>query len=246
MKQSAVTSQAYWKSWHEGKLSLKYDPGKVANKEELKKFIKPGGTCFEVGCYPGHTLLYMAKEIGFKVSGIDFLPGVKTEMPKYFEENGVFAEELICEDFLSFKTTKTYDVVLSYGFVEHFKNFEDIIVRQIQLVKPGGIMFMRCPNFTGLQYLLRYFLDKKQLQGHVIQAMNLRKWRRILEANDMQILYHQYYRTAGYWVSEQPKNRFKRIVAREIVRMCETIDERITFPNKLLSPFLVSISRRNK
>ena len=245
MKTLAVTSKTDWESFWE-EFPLKYDQGLVGYTELYDKFLKPGGSCFEVGCYPGNTLLYLVKELGFKLSGIDFLPMVKTRMPTYLAEHNVIAEELVCGDFQSFKTTKTYDVVISNGFIEHFINFEEIIIKQIQLVKPGGTLFMRCPNFTGLQYYLRYFLDNKQLQGHVIQAMNLRKWRRILEANDMEILYHQYYRTAGFWISEQPKIRWKRIAARKIKRMCERIDARITFPNKLLSPFLVSISRRNK
>lgn len=243
MKTSVVTSKTDWKS-HWGESPLKYEQGLVAFPELLEKFLKPGGTCFEVGCYPGHTLLYMAKELGFKVSGIDFLPMVKTKMPDYFANNNVTAEELLYEDFLSFEPTKTYDVIISTGFIEHFRNFEDIIIRQIQLVKPGGILFMSCPNFTGLQYIFRYFLDKKSLRQHVISAMNLHKWRRILEANGMEIMYHQYYRTAGFWVSEQPEIRWKKIAVREITRMCNRIDRRISFPNRLLSPFMLSISRR--
>ena len=244
MKTSAVTSVEDWESYWEDNFPLKYDLGYVGYTELYKKFLKPGGSCFEVGCYPGHTLLYMAKELGFKVSGIDYLPRVKTRTPTYLAENSVIAEELICEDFLSFKTIKSYDVVISNGFIEHFINFEEIIIKQIQLVKPGGIMFMSCPNFTGLQYIFRYFLDKKSLQQHVISAMNLRKWRRILEANGMEIMYHQYYRTAAFWVDEQPKTRWKRIAVRKIEGMCERIDGRFSFPNRFLSPFMVSISRR--
>ncbi|MGR3173289.1 MAG: class I SAM-dependent methyltransferase [Candidatus Scalindua sp.] len=246
MKNPCVASQPYWESLYNClEKYLKYEPDAMLFADIFKKFIKPGGTCFEVGCYPGNNLLYFAREFGYSVSGIDITPRIYSKMQKYFEANGVKPDELICDDYLTYQSSKTYDLVCSFGFVEHFRNFEEIISRHIKMVTPGGILIITCPNLAGLQYFLHLLIDRKYLPAHVISSMSLRKWRKVLEGNNMKLLYHNYYKTAGFVRGpDVPRFLFQRRILQAVTRILDEIDKRISFPNPLLSPWLISISQR--
>lgn len=247
MKTPCIASQSYWDSFYECmEKYLRYDPYNILFRDLYTKFIRPGGTCFEIGCYPGNNLLYFAKEFGYSVSGLDITPMVHSKMLGYLKANGVQPEELICQDFLTYQPSKTYDLVCSFGFIEHFRNYEEMIIKHIQMVKNGGILVITCPNLTGFQYILQLIIDRRWLPSHVISAMSLRKWRRVLEANHMRLLYHGYYKTAGFVGGpDKPRTRFQRWVSRKVERLFSELDSRISFPNPLLSPWIVSISQRS-
>ncbi len=248
MKAPCVASQSYWDSLYEClETDLRYEPAAMLFTDLYKQFIKPGGTCIEIGCYPGNNLVYFAKEFGYSISGLDITPRIYTKMQKYFEINGVQLEELICKDFLIYQPSKTYDLVCSFGFVEHFRNFEEIIIKHIQLVSPGGFLVITAPNLARLQYLIHLVIDRKCLSSHVISSMSLGKWRRILEANSMRLLQHSYYKTAGFVRGpDKPVTRFQQWGQRKVQSFLKKIDERISLPNPLLSPWIVSISQKSK
>jgi 2-polyprenyl-3-methyl-5-hydroxy-6-metoxy-1,4-benzoquinol methylase len=44
--------------------------------------------------------------------------------------------------------------VISFGFIEHFDNPENVIQKHLDLLKPGGILIVGVPNFTGIHGIL--------------------------------------------------------------------------------------------
>lgn len=233
----------YWDKAY-ADMPLVYNSDNIDFRELFDRYLSPGGSCFEVGCYPGNFLIYLSRRFGYEVSGIDTTPYTITRLPEHIRSNGAKIGNFYQADFLSFKSMKSYDVVCSFGFVEHFAHFEDIIQKHIQLVKPGGTLIISCPNFGGMQYIFRRLLDPISLRRHVLKAMNLHLWRLILENNDMRILYLGYYRTAAFWVDEVYPQQWRRFVTRGIVRATQEIDRHVNFPNPLLSPYMISFSRK--
>src|SRR5713101_7012934 len=119
---TSVVSQDYWDSLYE-KVEPRYDSKTHILFEDLfDRFLKPGGTCFEVGCYPGNFLIHLGRRFGYEVSGIDATPFVLTRMPPRFQ--GVKVGRFYQGDFLQFQPPGLFDVVCSFGFIEHFTNFE--------------------------------------------------------------------------------------------------------------------------
>ena len=175
---SSIVSQDYWDEVCES-IVLVYKPHNIELKEIFDQYLKPGGTCFEVGCYPGRYLIYLGKRFNFTVSGIDSTPLVHSRMPGFLTEHGVRTGNLYHGDILSFEPDKQYDVVFSFGFVEHFVNLEEVIEKHVQLVKPTGVMIVACPNFRGLQYFLHRLLEPSALERHVLDTMDLSRWKRI-------------------------------------------------------------------
>ena len=237
--------QNYWDSIYEH-LPLVYDPSKVEFKDLFDQYLPHGGSCFEVGCYPGRYLSYLCKNFGYLANGIDSTPYTLSRLPTFLKENGIEIGELFCEDFLTFCRLNSFDIVCSFGFVEHFVNYEGIILKEIQLVNSSGILVQSCPNYNGLQRILHKIFNPVNLNRHFPAAMNLHNWESILVNNGMTILYQGYYRTADFWVEPSEQSRLSGKLARMIQLLSKAIDRRVNFPNPIFSPYMISISRKEK
>ncbi|MDH5720418.1 MAG: class I SAM-dependent methyltransferase [Spirochaetia bacterium] len=124
-----------------------------------------GKDYFEIGCFPGRYLNYFYKMYGMKINGIEFLAFNKKKS----------AFKIYTGDFLQFHSKKKYDLVCSFGFVEHFKDFPFIIKKHIDIVNPNGIVLIVIPNFVhGLRFFIRRKLDKELFQIHFQNSMNIK------------------------------------------------------------------------
>lgn len=240
---NSIVPQEIWDKSYE-KLDLKYDENLILFKPLFDKYLHPNGTCFEVGCYPGYYSVYLGKRFNYLVNGIDKTPYIRERLPLLLKSEGINIGHLYCYDFLDFIPNEKYDVVCSFGFIEHFKNLDTILKKHIDLLKPSGILIITCPNFTKGQYFFHKLFDSKNLKNHVISSMNLPLWRKILKENEMELLSDGYYYTVDFWVNELPRNSIVRIGVDFIQIIAKAINNRINFPNKWFSPYLFSISRK--
>jgi 2-polyprenyl-3-methyl-5-hydroxy-6-metoxy-1,4-benzoquinol methylase len=195
---NSIVKQSYWDKGYE-RMKLSYSTDALLFKDLFDRFLPKGGSCFEIGCYPGNYLYYMGKKFGYIVSGIDLTPHTE-QLAKHFLEGGLKTGYFYQQDFMQFSTPDTYDMVCSFGFIEHFINFDQIRAMHIDLVKPGGTLVLSYPNFRYLQYIFHWLFDNLNLQRHVTGSMNLAKWKRVLTSRNMEILYKGYYHTAGFWI----------------------------------------------
>ena len=239
----SVVSQKYWNDVCEN-IAMVYKPHNIELKEVFDRHLKRGGTCFEVGSYPGRYLIYLSKRFGYSVSGIDATPLVLSLMPEHLKSHDVKVDNLYHGDFMTSNFKYKYDVVFSFGFIEHFLNLEEVIEKHVEIVKDDGILILACPNYRKIHYILRRILDPADLRRHVLDTMDLSIWKQILDKNGMEILEQGYYRTADFWVNTPIDNLFTKLASKYVERIAKAIDKRIKFPNKLLSPFLYSVTRK--
>jgi 2-polyprenyl-3-methyl-5-hydroxy-6-metoxy-1,4-benzoquinol methylase len=240
---TSVVSQEYWDSLYENQ-EPRYDPQTPILFEDLfERFLKPGGTCFEIGCYPGNFLIHLGRRFSYEVSGIDATPFVLTRMPDRLRHHGLKIGNIYQGDFLTIRSDRLYDVVCSFGFIEHFTNFEEVIDKHLHILAPGGTLIISCPNFRYAQFLFHRLLDPVNLRRHVLAAMDLNRWRKVLQKNGMETLHHDYYRTAGFWADTPRSGRLAAHAVYYVKRINQVIDLRINYPNRFLSPYMISISR---
>lgn len=238
----AEPDQRYWTSLHRSSLP-EYRPEKILFRDIFAKFVRPRISTFEVGCYPGRYMIYLAKTYGCRVSGIDYTDDFD-RMVSLLEAHNVKPVELLNGDFMRQTLRSSYEFVYSLGFVEHFKRFDEVIRRHASLVRPGGLLFLAAPNFRGLQYVLRLLLDREDLGRHYLPSMHLGSWRRVLVSSGMKILWDGYYGTFGFWVSRAPDWPLGRRLAKLLRSIGPRINARLSIPNPLTSPYLVSVSQK--
>jgi len=197
-----LTNKSYWESAHKatGKATLlkrlfRFREEKIISKL-IQKYIPQGDyskQVIEIGCYPGEYLRILEKH-GYNINGIDFIDS-SAKMHSSFKNDNLHVTEIIQADFLEHQFSKKYDVVMSFGFVEHFNDYIDIIDRHCNLVEDGGYLLITAPNYrVGLQKKMISFFDSHEaMETLVLESMNPKEWETAVANNDFQILFCGYF-----------------------------------------------------
>ena len=129
------------------------------------------GEVLEVGCAPGKWLAFMATEFGLKPNGIEYSEAGMSATVKNFQLLGLASGRIQTGDFFQIKPDRQFDVVMSFGFIEHFSEVDTVIDLHMQWLKPGGTLILGVPNFRGIYYFLQKILDRAILDKHNLEIM---------------------------------------------------------------------------
>jgi 2-polyprenyl-3-methyl-5-hydroxy-6-metoxy-1,4-benzoquinol methylase/glycosyltransferase involved in cell wall biosynthesis len=218
-----------------------YDP--------VRQFIQSAvprgqGTCLEIGCYPGRYLSVFG-ELGYTVSGIDLTPNVVSVLPEWLLAQGFSTGSFRQSDFFEIDFTEKYDIVCSFGFLEHFCDYQTVIINHARLVKEGGLLVLTCPNFRGwIQRLLHILVDQKNMKRHHIPAMNPYDWGALVKENGFEIIRCDYFGLFDFWVDIQERNRLQTEIVRFIEANKKRIARGVTANTAAFSPYCGLVARR--
>ncbi|HTR55119.1 MAG TPA: class I SAM-dependent methyltransferase [Kofleriaceae bacterium] len=102
----------------------------------------------EVGCAPGRQLVRMARYAPqHHYSGLDFAAD-GLEITRTRLAGQTIEASLHLADARTFDPPQLYDLVVSYGLVEHFDDPRDITTHHVRLAKPSGIVGVMVPNYA--------------------------------------------------------------------------------------------------
>lgn len=225
-----LTDIHYWEETH-ATPSIALDENNL-----IKKWIESHldfsniKNCFEIGCYPGRYLSIFAEK-GIEVNGLDYIPGV-TELNDIFKARGYRTGNFFCGDFLNVTMDRKYNCVFSLGFIEHFRNWEEVFVKHFDFLADNGIVIIEVPNFKGwMQWLPRFLFDHENLKRHNMDSMNLDQWRLILLKNNFNIVYSGYFGGYSLWFEGEIKNRIIHLMKIIVVKTFRII-RNFVFRNK--------------
>jgi SAM-dependent methyltransferase len=101
----------------------------------------------ELGCAPGRMIRNMAALAPeHHYSGVDFAPAALEDARRMLAEAGL-APELHASDARVFAAERPYDLVVSFGLIEHFEEPLEMIRHHARLVRTGGVVGITVPNF---------------------------------------------------------------------------------------------------
>lgn len=207
----------------------------------LEPFLREqgGGTAIEIGCVPGNWLVYLAKEFGYVVSGIDY-----SDLLDYTRANLVYHHvpvgDLFNADLFTFESPKKYDLVFSTGFVEHFTDHNLVIQKHADLARPGGLVIIIVPNLTHIHRLLCSTFDRKNFDAHVLTLMDRHNLRNALRSAGLEVLRCDFQKT---FRPVYPLPRMISIGSRAFQKGLR-ISRLDNIPNRFGSPYLISVSRK--
>jgi 2-polyprenyl-3-methyl-5-hydroxy-6-metoxy-1,4-benzoquinol methylase len=127
-------------------------------------------TFMEVGCGSSGWLPYFAKKYDLLVSGLDYSEIGCRLAEENLKMQNIQYDEIICKDIFETNCTsgKKYDIVFSYGVIEHFENTEEVIRILKSMVNPNGILITLVPNLNGLGKWIRKIFTRKIYDMHKI------------------------------------------------------------------------------
>jgi len=205
----------------------------------LKSIAPVEGDVMELGCYPGRYLKVFG-DFGCRLNGIDTTPKV-TGLKSFFISKGYSTGNFLQGDVTKYSSDKKYDIVCSFGFIEHFENWEEVILLHSKFVKQGGLIFITVPNFKGFfQRKFHLLFDKENLGRHNLKAMSVEDWITLLEKNNIQyeILFEGPFGEIEFWVDEEKRSRLKRFILNRALRFLNSLKHLKLSPSKSYSPYL--------
>ncbi|AKT38568.1 class I SAM-dependent methyltransferase [Chondromyces crocatus] len=239
-----LTSQDYWKRhWQDYGDDLSEG---CELYDDVAPFLPPGeGRSFlEIGCAPGRILADFCGRLGFTAYGLDY-----TADPEVIENNlrkrGLDVGKIHKADFFTWESEERFDVVASFGFIEHFEDADRVVDRHFELCKPGGTVVIGMPNFGGAQRALHWLLDRKNLLRHNTKIMNLPFLESAAARNGAELVQARY--TGGhfhFWVEDDAPVLAQKAV-RRLTGPLRFVANRVVpgESNPWFSPFLFAIYR---
>ena len=117
----------------------------------------------------GTTLDFLALlHHGAQVDGLDYSETGCTKTQQMWDVQGLTGR-IVCADMFSppVDMMGQYDLVMSFGVVEHFKDTAACLKACSRFVKPEGQLFTMIPNMSGLVGTLQKYVDRDIYDIHV-------------------------------------------------------------------------------
>lgn len=123
----------------------------------------------EIGCANSIWLPYLARETNADVAGVDFSERGCDLARLNLAATGVEGA-IVCDDFFDYvkHQASAFDVVLSFGFIEHFPDVANILSTIATVLRPGGVLLATIPNLAGVYGPIQRVIDEEVWRKHVV------------------------------------------------------------------------------
>lgn len=212
---------------------------------DLLKDIIPNGrdkSCIELGAMPGNYLAYFYKKYGYSITGLDFSKHTEIFL-QTMKVNGIKDYKFLTADILSYNTSDKYDLVCSFGLIEHFDDVSNILEKHIDLVSDGGLLLITVPNFRYFQWLYHKIFDGDNLSIHNTDAMKPEKINSCLQRHGMQKIVNQPFGMSEFWYEDVITNAYFRNLRYSVTARLNTSLRKIR-NNRLTAPYLIYLYKK--
>jgi 2-polyprenyl-3-methyl-5-hydroxy-6-metoxy-1,4-benzoquinol methylase len=119
---------------------------------EFRKYLPPGEiNALEVGCASGRWMVRFAKEMKYHVYGIDYSNAGCRTAKANLDRCGIEAKVIngnLFDSAFQKNYYEFFDLVYSFGFIEHFTDTYNVLRAHLDLLESGGILIVTVPNFS--------------------------------------------------------------------------------------------------
>ena len=217
----------------------KYLPFNKKNRKEVK-------IC-EIGSGDGKLLKKIADNFNYEPFGIEYALGPI----KQAEERGIkiISGDVFDRTILE-KYKEYFDVVYSYGFIEHIITPEKAVDVHLQILKKGGIFFIQIPRLKGFNYLKFKIFRPDLLPLHNLGIMEKEKLQALCNRPAVEKLFCKNYGTFKLRIPMAKKNIrwyiLKFICSLEYILnpFCRLVFKDKGFETRLFSPCIMFIGKK--
>ncbi len=193
------SSREMWNAMHEGQASAPLYPqperfrGNFDLVDRFRRFVPDGKgrRLLEMGCGGSKWLPWFGREMGYAVEGVDYSPKGCALARQSLDAAGI-AGKVHYADFLQLgrEFTHRYDLVSSFGVIEHFDEPESVLRLFAQCLRAEGLVLTFVPNMAGLYGELIKRFDRRLYDTHVL--FDLRQLASYHEAAGLKVVHAAY------------------------------------------------------
>ena len=154
----------------------------------------------ELGCGNSVFLSYFHQQYGLEIYGLDYSELGCKQTEKILERDGIQGE-IIQGDIFNppQELIGAFDVVCSFGVLEHFEDSVNTINAFKKFLKPGGILITTVPYLKGATGILQKIMNKPVFDIHVL--MNKSDLSSYLNKSGLTINYCEYHLPISFGVT---------------------------------------------
>ena len=239
-----LTDRPFWKAFWESRKGLifyikpNYIFGDILAKLIAEKKIK---TAIELGGFPGYYSAYLKKYQHLDTTLFDYFihEGLINQL---LEKNDLQPGDIniIEADLFKYKTERLYDMVLSFGLIEHFNDTQSIIETHLQFLKPGGVLFITLPNFKGVNGWVQRKFDRDNYDKHNINSMDLTLLADACKALGLKEVEAYYHGKFTVWLeNKSEQSSIAKAIVKTIWFAGKIATKLVPVESKSLSPYIV-------
>lgn len=245
-----LTTREYWEGYYSHDHSARKHIVTVCSRYDkfwdalITKNSDTKQSIIEIGGYPGRYLAYLSDKYELEPTCLDFNTD-ESQLNKTFQSMGISNYHIIESDFNTHRPKCAYDYVISLGFIEHFDNFNDVMDKHLEYLKPGGKLLIMIPNKRYLRRIYGYLVDYKNLKAHNLKCMNLKTFRNFATRNNLTIKHLEYWGGFPFGV-HQKLNFFQKLIYKFTRLLFKFVLNPFIekHPNKYLSSSLMAIYQK--
>ncbi len=236
------TEKDYWEAISQepikNRLPSKLNVGVLNVTRLLKRHVRPGSRYLEIGCAPGKMLAWVASVLKAEVNGLDYSePGI-AKCRALFDALGLKVN-LYHDDFFNHHLPPAFfDVVTSFGVIEHFDNVQPVVQRHLDLVRPGGVALIVIPNYGGIYGSLQRWCDAPSMALHNLEIMKPCVLVALVESSDVERVCAYPFGAMSPWILRLDK-RLPRFVAKLVSLGINAVGLLQPMTIEMLAPMLV-------
>jgi SAM-dependent methyltransferase len=154
---------------------------------------KSPGTVVELGSAPGRFAVLLAQKTGLTPYGVEVTPNGAQLNRRFFAAHGYPEENVVEASFMDpafiEKYQQSFDMVGSFGLIEHFKDVPFALKCHFDILRPGGLAIISIPNLRGFNGIWRRLFNPELDATHDLELMQLANFRKQFSDSRMSILY---------------------------------------------------------
>lgn len=245
-----LTDRQFWADFWESKKGLIFDIGKdYVFGKRLRELAKENNyqSAIELGGFPGYYSVYMKKHAGLaQVALFDYFVH-QPIIDQLLSRNGVekSAIRVIENDLFNYTPDEQYDMVMSFGLIEHFENTKDIISRHLNFLKPGGTLFITLPNFRGINGWVQRNFDPENYSKHHIESMRLNLLSEVAAELGLKDIRTRYHGGFSIWLENKDRQPgFVKAFVKALWFMGKSWSKVFPLESRAMSPYIVLEGRK--
>jgi len=239
-----LTDRNFWESFWKSKNDLIFKIEKdYVFGEQLRQAAQDikAESAIELGGFPGYYSIYFKKHLNLDTTLFDYFIS-KDIVNELLAANDLKEDDIriIEEDLFSYQPVRQYDIVSSFGLIEHFGDTRDIISRHVEFLKPGGVLFITLPNFRSVNGWVQKTFDRCNYDKHNIHSMDPQFLATIASQLGLKEIKSYYYGGFSIWLENRKQHSPAIRTFIKALWYAGKIPTKIfRFESKLLSPYII-------